>query len=100
MVLFVTTSDGGSNWPFATSAATRLPDCGGNNVGSACAAPAAVDPNNSAIVYVINGAQLFASSDTGATFTSVHTFPQGIQAVSIPQTDSNTMWVGLADGTV
>jgi photosystem II stability/assembly factor-like uncharacterized protein len=98
--IFVTSNDGGNSWPFATSASTGLPDCGGNFAGFACAAPVAVDPNNSAIVYVINGAQLFQSTDTAATFTSIHTFPSGIQAVSMTQIDSNTMWIGLANGTV
>lgn len=98
--MLVITSDGGSNWPFATSSATGLPDGGPTNPGRAIATPVALDPNNSAIVYVINGAQLFQSKDTAATFTSIHTFPTGLQAVSMTQIDSNTMWVGLADGSV
>jgi photosystem II stability/assembly factor-like uncharacterized protein len=102
---FVKTTDGGSNWSSVTASASGLPTCGGGGTPPpGCAAPVAVDPNNGAIVYVIgingNGTQLFKSADTGATFTSIKTFPQAIQAVSMVAADSNTMWVGLADGTV
>jgi photosystem II stability/assembly factor-like uncharacterized protein len=106
--IFVKTVDGGNNWDFATAAASGLPSCG-PSPASGCAAPVAVDPNNSAIVYVANvinatgtrnGTQLFKSADSGATFALIHTFPQNIQAVSMVEADSNTMWVGLGDGTV
>jgi photosystem II stability/assembly factor-like uncharacterized protein len=107
--IFVKTTDGGTTWPFAVASASGLPSCGTAQPPQGCAAPVAVDPNNSAIVYVMsdngtpaysNGTQLFKSADTGATFTLIHTFPAAIQAVSMVGADSNTMWVGLANGTV
>jgi photosystem II stability/assembly factor-like uncharacterized protein len=98
--IFVTSTNGGGGWNFATSAASGLPDCGGNFTGFGCAFPLAVDPNNNQIVYAVNGKQLFRSTDQGNTFKSVNTFGANIDVGSMVPIDSNTMWLGFGDGSV
>lgn len=99
--IFVATTDGGTTWAFYTSAASGLPDCGGSFKGSACASPLAVDPNNSKVVYAASGTQLFQSTDTGVTFTSIKNFsPANVTSLSIVKIDSNTLGVGLDNGKV
>ena len=47
------------------------------------------------------GVALYQSVNNGGTsFSLIHTFPSQITAMSMGAIDSNTMWVGLADGTV
>lgn len=66
----------------------------------------AVDPNNGANVYAAGGAphawppQLLQSTNTGANFTLIHTFPAGIMCIAIDPSASATVWVGLIDGTI
>jgi photosystem II stability/assembly factor-like uncharacterized protein len=75
----------------------------------------AVDPNNGMIVYATSdsstdgctsvcffspGSQLFQSRDGGVSFALIHTFPAPIQSIATVDIDSNTLWVGLTDGTV
>jgi uncharacterized repeat protein (TIGR01451 family) len=88
------TTDGGNNWLY-------------NNVNGKFAF--AVDPNNGMIVYAIStnpssffipGPQLFRSTDSGVSFALIHTFPAAIQSIATVAIDSNTLWVGLTDGTV
>lgn len=47
-----------------------------------------------------NGVQLYQSTDNGASFTLIRTFPASILSMSIAPVDSNSIWVGLGDGTV
>jgi Abnormal spindle-like microcephaly-assoc'd, ASPM-SPD-2-Hydin len=96
----IVTSDGGASWPFPAPGATGLPACPPPFATQSCAQPLAVDPNNSAVVYVKAGAQLFQSTNMAATFTLIRTFPAAIQDMATVQIDSNTLWVGLANGTV
>jgi Abnormal spindle-like microcephaly-assoc'd, ASPM-SPD-2-Hydin len=96
---YMFTSNGGDNWTFPTAASTGLPPDGArppNCMGT----PRGVDPNSSAVVYVSQGNQLFQSIDTGATFTLMRSFPAAITSVATVSLDSNTLWVGLQDGTV
>ncbi|TMC08981.1 MAG: choice-of-anchor D domain-containing protein [Chloroflexi bacterium] len=85
---FMVTTDGGDNWSFPGG--TGLP----TGIGLL-----AVDPNSSADVYATVGSTLFQSTDTGGTFTAIQTFASGISALATVGLDSNTIWVGLANGT-
>ena len=58
----------------------------------------AFDPNGG-VAYAM-GVALYQSVNNGASFSVIHTFPSQITAMSMGAIDSNTMWVGLADGTV
>jgi hypothetical protein len=88
------TRDGGSTWEFfEVRGKFRL----------------AVDPNNGIIVYATSsapgdffrpGPELFWSTDGGVTFVLIHTFPAAIESIGTVAIDSNTLWVGLTDGTV
>lgn len=66
----------------------------------------AVDPSNGKRVYAAGGPkgawppQLLQSTDTGANFSVIHTFASGIMCIAIDPSASNTVWVGLFDGTV
>jgi hypothetical protein len=84
---FIKTTDGGSTWSFAGN----LPQ-GVFRV--------AVDPNASATVYATVDSQLYQSTDTGANFTLIRTFPAAIASIATVALDSNTLWIGLRDGTV
>src|SRR5207237_733478 len=90
----ITTTDGGDNW-------------GACGSGLAVVFLFAFDPNTSAVIYATQGTnsgflpgnQLFQSTDNGATFALIKTFPAAIQALATVKLDSNTLWVGLGDGT-
>jgi Tol biopolymer transport system component/6-phosphogluconolactonase (cycloisomerase 2 family) len=65
----------------------------------------AVDPSAGANVYAAGGtpgvwADLLQSNDTGANFSLIHTFPQGIMCIAVDPSTSNQVWVGLYDGTI
>jgi hypothetical protein len=49
------------------------------------------------VVYVANGAQLFQSTNTAATFTLMHTFPANITSFSTTKLDSNVLMIGCFD---
>jgi hypothetical protein len=99
---YIFTTDGGVIWNFTNSATTGLPV--GN--GAAPNIPVGVDPNHGNVVYVVTGAHLFRSIDTGATFTALNNiFPAAITAFASfkdPNVllDSNVLMVGCADGSV
>jgi uncharacterized repeat protein (TIGR01451 family) len=62
------------------------------------------DPNCN-VVYAATSTpnptpELRQSTNNGGNFTSIHTFPFGITAIATVKIDSNTLWVGLTDGTV
>jgi hypothetical protein len=80
------TTDGGANWAF-------------NPIGLTGVGVLKADPNCN-VVYAATATQLRQSTDNGGSFTSIHTFPSGITAIATVQIDSNTLWVGLANGTV
>lgn len=86
---FIVSTDGGATWDF-------------NNRGLPGGGLVLVDPNNGANVYVSNGTQLFRSTSTASngSFTSIANFTSGITSLSMVALDSNTMYVGLANGTV
>jgi photosystem II stability/assembly factor-like uncharacterized protein len=94
----IVTSDGGTSWAFPTALATGLPPVSGR--ADANAKPMAVDPNSSAVVYVASGAQLYRSTDTGATFTLMHTFPDVVSAMGTTKQDSKVLVVGCEGGSV
>lgn len=87
------TSTAGASW----SGGTGLPA----SVGAV-----AVDPSNGANVYAAGGPlgawppQLLQSTNTGANYTLIHTFPAGIMCIAVDPSSSQTVWVGLIDGTV
>jgi photosystem II stability/assembly factor-like uncharacterized protein len=68
----------------------------------------AVDPNSGSFVYAGEGTnggfspgpRLFQSRDGGVTFGLIQTFPANIKCLAMTPQDSNTMWVGLDNGTV
>lgn len=99
---YMMTDDGGDTWQFPASKDTGLPD----NSGSAWGFPFGIDPSNHTIVYVVPGdefypgSQLYQSKDSGKTFTKIHSFPANIHSLAVARKDSNTLWVGLEDGTV
>lgn len=96
---FVRTTDGGQNWN-PVSFASGLPSgCGGFGP---CGNPLAVDPNNGSNVYVGAGGKLFFSTDQGVTFSVMQDFSAkgGVNTAGMVQIDSNTIWVGLGNGTV
>lgn len=100
--IFQTTTTAGSGWSSAVSS-NGLPDCGGNFKGSGCANPIAVDPNNSSNVYAAGAdGKLYFSTDQGNTFKLMKDFSGngGVSGGSMVQIDSNTLWVGLGDGSV
>ena len=109
-----TTSDGGVNWS--------------HSKGNDGKFRFAVDPKLGRVVYATSdsstdgnctgggcffqpGSQLFKSIDYGVTFKPFRTFykilngveskvPNAIHSIATVATDPNTLWVGLADGTV
>ena len=91
----ILTTDGGMSWSGMTI--NGLPS--GASTGDLT-----VDPNNGNTLYTFVGKQLFRASVSGttATFTSIATFTANIQGqtTATVKIDSNTVWVGLADGTV
>lgn len=87
-------TDGGMSW---TGAAGITP--GVNAI--------AVDPGDGSRVYAAGGpqgawgAQLLQSTDHGASFTSIHTFPAGILSIApVYSSGGESVWVGLLDGTM
>lgn len=89
------TTDGGATWS----------STGGLPTGAFLLA---VDPINNKIVYASEGdnvgftpgPQLFQSTDTGGSFTSIHTFSSGATAIATTPLDENVLWVGLSSGQV
>lgn len=99
---FARTTNSGGNWSTFKAAATGLPVCAFNNDSQL--GLFAVDPNTQANLFGANGAQLFRSTNAtagGPVFTEIDNgFPAGITAFGTLASDSNTLWVGLADGTI
>ena len=94
----IITSDGGGTWVFPLAAPLNLPAIPGGTGADARAM--GVDPNSSAVVYVANATQLFRSSDTAATFVSMHTFPDRVTALATTKLDSKILVVGCANGSL
>ncbi|MBI1764077.1 MAG: hypothetical protein HYR56_21845 [Acidobacteria bacterium] len=96
----VMTTNGGTNW--APIQALTGPPNGTFEL--------IVDPNNGATLLTSGGTpsnpnnnnQLWRSTDSGANFTRIRAFPANVvpYAIATVKSDSNTLWVGLADGTV
>ena len=99
---FARTTNSGGNWSTFKAAATGLPVCAFNNDSQL--GLFAVDPNTQADLFGANGAQLFRSTNATAgapTFTQIDNgFGAGISAIGTLASDSNTLWVGLNDGTI
>src|SRR5262249_36258817 len=49
-------------------------------------------------IYASVGNQLYQSTNAGANFTSIGTFPAVITALAATPQDSNIIWVGLGNG--
>jgi photosystem II stability/assembly factor-like uncharacterized protein len=87
---YVQTVDGGATWPLDGHGFTSA---GGlSNV--------LFDPNGTNAYVAFQGTQLWQSTDNTGNFALIHTFPSSIRAMGMTGIDSNTMWVGLANGTV
>jgi IPT/TIG domain len=95
---FILTTDGGLHW-----------DSSGHGIPFGGAVCAAVDPNASANVYVgFSGLagpppvppQLFFSNNSGSTFTSLTNLGAAPTSIAIAPTNSQTIYVSLADGTI
>jgi hypothetical protein len=90
---YLHTGDAGMNW----SPGNNLP---------ASVDSLAVDPDDGKRVYAAGGPkgawppQLHQSTDTGASFSLIHTFASGITCIEIDPSSSGTVWVGLLDGTI
>ena len=92
------TTNGGTTWggpagfPAFTGEGVPFFDPNGTNAYfTAATAPAAM--------MAANLFRIFFSTDHGATFAPMHSFPTFINAMSMAKIDSNTLWAGLADGT-
>ena len=82
---FYTTSDG-QNWVRSIA----LPNGAG---------PIRFDPNGSR-VYAASGGTFFQSKDNGTSFSVIGSFAPGVTAIGQSPANSNTVWLGLGDGTV
>lgn len=89
----------------------RSTDGGTTWAGGAGMTPAvhaiAVDPGDGSRVYAAGGPsgdwgkELLQSTDHGAGFTSIHTFPSGILSIApVYGSGGASVWVGLADGSM
>jgi IPT/TIG domain/HYDIN/CFA65/VesB-like, Ig-like domain len=100
---FVVTADGGVTWNFPAAAATGLPNVTRAGSPDSAATPLGVDPLSSAVVYVANGNRIFRSTNTGAAFALMHTFPAAvtrITAFATTKLDSKVLMAGCDDGSV
>ncbi|TCR15956.1 choice-of-anchor D domain-containing protein [Streptomyces sp. BK205] len=87
-------TDGGATWTSAAGITPRVDAI-------------AVDPDNGSRVYAAGGPpgdrgpQLLRSTDHGASFTSIHTFPEGILSIApVDGSGGASVWVGLTDGSM
>jgi MYXO-CTERM domain-containing protein len=103
---FGRTSDGGNTWEGFILATTvgvngTAADCG----GTACLAVRETDPTgvnvyaNDVDAFNPSGRTLFLSTNTGSTFSVMHTFPSPITGLNIAPNDPKVIWVTLLDGT-
>ena len=91
------TTNGGTNWAGGS----------GFPAGSSQSIPA-FDPNCGRVYIPVNTPvagpsttfQLFVSTDNGNNFTAAGTFTQPVTAIGTVKIDSNTLWLGMADGTL
>lgn len=72
----------------------------GTDDGTRCIALAPNGASPATVVYVSEGRDLCKSTDAGITFgvTPLKNFATSVTAIACP--DANTVWIGLADGTV
>jgi Tol biopolymer transport system component/photosystem II stability/assembly factor-like uncharacterized protein len=98
----VETKDAGGHWTFREETTGGLP----YGAFRYAWAPNPSNPSNS-VVYAGSsdgafdpGPYLYRSTNAGYSFFFMHTFPAGITWISVAPSDSNTVWVGLDDGTV
>lgn len=90
---YVQTTDAGGSWG------------GGSGFpAKASIGVVAFDPNcgtaYAAVSSSAGGKQLFQSTDNGNTYAAMTTFNAGITAIATTKLDSNTLWIGLSNGTV
>jgi hypothetical protein len=55
-----------------------------------------VDPSNDNIMYVINGTQLFKSTDGGVNFTNAYSASANISSLTVHSSDSNIVYITTA----
>ncbi|MFF0430814.1 hypothetical protein ACFYU9_01115 [Streptomyces sp. NPDC004327] len=92
---FFRSTDGGVTWSGGAAGITP----GVNAI--------AIDPRDGSRVYVAGGplhdwgTQLLQSTDHGASFATIHTFPAGILSIApVYGSGGNSVWAGLIDGSV
>ena len=90
-------SDGGATWTRPSAASTGLPVV---DTTQSLGKPVGVDPNSSAVVYVASDEKLFQSTDTGVTYTLMHSFPDNISCLDTTKLDSKVLMVGCEDGSI
>ena len=61
--------------------------------------PVYFDPNGQ-IVYALVNSKLFRSTNNGAIFSLMKTFPTPLTAINMVKRDFKTIWLGGSDGTV
>ncbi|MGW3101358.1 choice-of-anchor D domain-containing protein [Streptomyces sp. NPDC001100] len=93
--VFLRSTDGGMSWAFAAG------------ITPGFVKAIAVDPGDGSRVYVaggpegVYGPQLLQSTDHGANFTSIHTFPAAILSIApVYGSGGESVWVGLSDGSM
>ncbi|GAK74976.1 glycosyl hydrolase [Nonlabens ulvanivorans] len=52
-----------------------------------------IDPFNDNIIYISINSELFRSTNSGASFTSISNFPQNISSIEVSNIDSNIVYV-------
>ena len=99
---FIVTTDGGTTWSAPQPLPVTTPPLSG-----VLGFLTAIDPNSTANVYVSEGTnigfspgpRLFKSTNSGASFSLLQSFPADITALAIAPSNSNVVWVGLANGS-
>jgi photosystem II stability/assembly factor-like uncharacterized protein len=99
---FIVTTDGGTTWSTPKPLPVTTPPLSG-----VLGFLTAIDPNSTANVYVSEGTnigfspgpRLFKSTNSGVSFSLLQSFPADITALAIAPSNSNVVWVGLANGS-
>jgi photosystem II stability/assembly factor-like uncharacterized protein len=83
------TTDGGQSWPAA-----------GAGLPAGAVSLVYFDPSGGTAYAVPNNNLLYQSTDNGANFLLAHLFSANVSSLTMSRSDPNTVWVGLANGSV
>jgi len=64
-----------------------------NSVGTGNLEHIAIDPSNDNIIYVVNGADLYKSTDAGITFNSIYNAGSNITGVTVHSSNSTIVYI-------